>query len=227
MDAVTVTNVTKTFSDPHGVEKVLEHVSFSLEEGSFTALAGISGAGKTTIMHLLAGLLKPDSGEICVGGKDIQHFSETEASVFRRRHIAVVFQDPALLPGLTVEENIVLPVLLDTGRYLDSEKLEEILVSLSLTEKKTRYPRELSGGEKQKVVFARALFSDAELILADEPTARLDTRQSLEIAGMLKKCANLYHRTVLMATHDLKLAQICDHILEIKDGCVHSFGELL
>ena len=116
---------------------------------------------------------------------------------------------------------------MDTGRYFDIKKLEEILAALSLIEKKVCYPRELSGGEKQRVVLGRALFSDAELILADEPTARLDTRQSLEIMGMLKKCSNLYHRTVLMATHNQNLAQICDEILELKDGLIHSFGKAL
>ena len=145
----------------------------------------------------------------------------------RDSHIAVVFQEPALLPGLTVEENITLPVLMDTGKYLDGEKLENILSSLCLSGKKDRYPRQLSGGEKQRVVLGRALFSDTELILADEPTACLDTRQSLEIMGMLKKCATFYHRTVLMATHNLDLAQICDHILELKDGCIHSLGQTL
>lgn len=227
MEAVTVTDVKKVFPGPGGGETVLNHVSFSLEEGCFTALTGISGSGKTTILHLLAGLLKPDSGEIIVGGRNIQTMAEQEAAIFRRRHIAVVFQEPALLPGLTVEENITLPVLMDTGKYLDGEKLENILSSLCLSGKKDRYPRQLSGGEKQRVVLGRALFSDTELILADEPTACLDTRQSLEIMGMLKKCATFYHRTVLMATHNLDLAQICDHILELKDGCIHSLGQTL
>lgn len=227
MEAIIVTNLNKIFPGPGGGEKVLNQISFSLEEGHFAALVGISGSGKTTLLHLLAGLLKPDNGEILIAGRKIQNMTEQEATVFRRRHIAVIFQEPALLPDLTVEENIVLPVLMDTGRYFDIKKLEEILAALSLIEKKVCYPRELSGGEKQRVVLGRALFSDAELILADEPTARLDTRQSLEIMGMLKKCSNLYHRTVLMATHNQNLAQICDEILELKDGLIHSFGKAL
>lgn len=227
MEAIIVTNLNKIFPGPGGGEKVLNQISFSLEEGRFAALVGISGSGKTTLLHLLAGLLKPDNGEILIAGRKIQNMTEQEATVFRRRHIAVIFQEPALLPDLTVEENIVLPVLMDTGRYFDIKKLEEILAALSLIEKKVCYPRELSGGEKQRVVLGRALFSDAELILADEPTARLDTRQSLEIMGMLKKCSNLYHRTVLMATHNQNLAQICDEILELKDGLIHSFGKAL
>lgn len=227
MEAIIVTNLNKIFPGPGGGEKVLNQISFSLEEGRFAALVGISGSGKTTLLHLLAGLLKPDNGEILIAGRKIQNMTKQEATVFRRRHIAVIFQEPALLPDLTVEENIVLPVLMDTGRYFDIKKLEEILAALSLIEKKVCYPRELSGGEKQRVVLGRALFSDAELILADEPTARLDTRQSLEIMGMLKKCSNLYHRTVLMATHNQNLAQICDEILELKDGLIHSFGKAL
>ena len=227
MEAIIVTNLNKIFPGPGGGEKVLNQISFSLEEGRFAALVGISGSGKTTLLHLLAGLLKPDNGEILIAGRKIQNMTEQEATVFRRRHIAVIFQEPALLPDLTVEENIVLPVLMETGRYFDIKKLEELLAALSLIEKKVCYPRELSGGEKQRVVLGRALFSDAELILADEPTARLDTRQSLEIMGMLKKCSNLYHRTVLMATHNQNLAQICDEILELKDGLIHSFGKAL
>lgn len=223
MEAVTVTGVSKTFPGPGVGEAVLKDITFSLEEGTFTALTGISGSGKTTLLHLLAGLQRPDAGRITVAGRDIQKMSEKEAALFRRRHIAVVFQEGALLPGLTVEENIALPLLMDTGRLLDENRLEEILHSLYLYDKRKRYPAELSGGEKQRAVFGRALFSDAELILADEPAARLDTRQSLDTMGMLKKCAGLYQRTVLMATHNTDLAQICDRILELREGCIHSF----
>ena len=117
---------------------------------------------------------------------------------------------------------MILPVVMDTGRLLDEEKLNQILETLSLTGQRNRYPAELSGGERQRAVFGRALFSEAELILADEPAARLDTRQSLELMGMLKRCAKVWHRTILMATHDLDLAQICDETLELRDGCIWS-----
>ena len=169
MEAVKVTCLKKAFPGPLGpeeMEDVLKGVSFTLKEGSFTALTGSSGSGKTTLLHLLAGFLTADSGTICLLGRQLQGMS-------------------------------------------------------ALSGKLGRYPAELSGGERQRCVFARALFSDAELILADEPAARLDTRQSLELMGALKECAHTWHRTVLMATHNLDLAQICDRELEIRDGVIH------
>ena len=221
MEAVKVADLQKAFPGPPGTEEVLKSVSFSLEEGSFTALTGISGSGKTTLIHLLAGFLKADAGSISLLGRDIQAMNAKEASIFRRRHVSMIFQEPALLPSLTVEENIVLPIVMDTGRLLDTDRLEQIMDSLLLTEKRRRYPAELSGGEKQRCICARALFSDTELILADEPAARLDTRQALELTGALKECTRTWHRTVLMATHNLDLAQICDRELEIRDGVIH------
>ena len=224
MEAVKVTCLKKAFPGPLGpeeMEDVLKGVSFTLKEGSFTALTGSSGSGKTTLLHLLAGFLTADSGTICLLGRQLQGMSPKEAAIFRRRHVSMVFQEAALIPSLTVEENIVLPLVMDTGRLLDQDRLAGILDALSLSGKLGRYPAELSGGERQRCVFARALFSDTELILADEPAARLDTRQSLELMGALKECAHTWHRTVLMATHNLDLAQICDRELEIRDGVIH------
>lgn len=220
MEAVKVARVRKAFIGNAGVQEVLKDVTFSLEEGTFTALTGISGAGKTTLLHLLAGLQKPDEGEIMLAGRQLQTMSEKETALFRRRHIAMVLQESLLLPGLTVEENIILPGVMDTGRFLDKRRLEEVLSILRLSAHRQKYPTELSGGERQRTVFGRAMFSDAELILADEPAARLDTRQSLELTGSLKQCAKIWHRTILMATHDLGLAQFCDRVLELKDGIV-------
>ncbi len=220
MEAVKVAGVRKAFIGNAGVQEVLKDVTFSLEEGTFTALTGISGAGKTTLLHLLAGLQKPDEGEIMLAGRQLQTMSEKETALFRRRHIAMVLQESLLLPGLTVEENIILPGVMDTGRFLDKRRLEEVLSILRLSAHRQKYPTELSGGERQRTVFGRAMFSDAELILADEPAARLDTRQSLELTGSLKQCAKIWHRTILMATHDLGLAQFCDRVLELKDGIV-------
>ena len=224
MEAVKVTCLKKAFPGPLGpeeMEDVLKGVSFTLKEGSFTALTGSSGSGKTTLLHLLAGFLTADSGTICLLGRQLQGMSPKEAAIFRRRHVSMVFQEAALIPSLTVEENIVLPLVMDTGRLLDQDRLVRILDALALSGKLGRYPAELSGGERQRCVFARALFSDAELILADEPAARLDTRQSLELMGALKECAHTWHSTVLMATHNLDLAQICDRELEIRDGVIH------
>lgn len=218
MEAIRVQGVGKTYGNGPKKESILRDVSFALEEGSFTALTGISGSGKTTLLHLLAGLQDPEAGEIFLLGRNMREMTKKERILFRRRHVSLVLQEAALLPNLTVEENLALPVVMDTGRLVEEEKLERILKDLALAEARNRYPVQLSGGERQRAVFGRALFSEAEILLADEPCARLDRRQSLETVGMLKRCAGLWGRTVLMATHDLDLAQICDQILTLEDG---------
>lgn len=218
MEILKVQGLKKRFTDRGEGEPVLSGASFRLEEGTFTALTGISGAGKTTLIHLLAGLQEPDGGQVYLLGRDLGEMKEEERTLFRRRHISLVLQEGALLPGLTVEENILLPMAMDTGRLVEEERLEQILEALGLTRLRRRFPARLSGGERQRVVLGRALLSDAEIILADEPCARLDRRQSLEIMGLLKECAGTWNRTVLMATHDLDLAQICDQILVLRDG---------
>lgn len=218
MEILKVQGLKKRFTDRGEGEPVLSGASFRLEEGTFTALTGISGAGKTTLIHLLAGLQEPDGGQVYLLGRDLGEMKEEERTLFRRRHISLVLQEGALLPGLTVEENILLPLTMDTGRLVEEERLEQILEALGLTRLRRRFPARLSGGERQRVVLGRALLSDAEIILADEPCARLDRRQSLEIMGLLKECAGTWNRTVLMATHDLDLAQICHQILVLRDG---------
>ena len=218
MEAIRVQGVWKTYGNGPEKESILRDVSFAQEEGSFTALTGISGSGKTTLLHLLAGLQDPEAGEIFLLGRNMREMIKKERILFRRRHVSLVLQESALLPNLTVEENLALPVVMDTGRLVEEEKLERILKDLALAEARNRYPAQLSGGERQRAVFGRALFSEAEILLADEPCARLDRRQSLETVGMLKRCVGLWGRTVLMATHDLDLAQICDRILTLEDG---------
>ena len=203
MEAIRVQGVWKTYGNGPEKESILRDVSFALEEGSFTALTGISGSGKTTLLHLLAGLQDSEAGEIFLLGRNMREMIKKERILFRRRHVSLVLQEAALLPNLTVEENLALPVVRDTGRQLEEEKLERILKDLALAEARNRYPAQLSGGERQRAVFGRALFSEAEILLADEPCARLDRRQSLETVGMLKRCVGLWGRTVLMATHDL------------------------
>lgn len=218
MEILKVQGLKKRFTDRGEGEPVLSRASFRLEEGTFTALTGISGAGKTTLIHLLAGLQEPDGGQVYLLGRDLGEMKEEERTLFRRRHISLVLQEGALLPGLTVEENILLPMAMDTGRLVEEERLEQILEALGLTRLRRRFPARLSGGERQRVVLGRALLSDAEIILADEPCARLDRRQSVEIMGFLKECAGTWNRTVLMATHDLDLAQVCHQILVLRDG---------
>lgn len=225
MEILKVTNLQKTFFGREVNVPVLKQVSFSLEEGSFTALTGISGSGKTTLLHLLAGLIDADKGSISFAGNHMSNLSEKERYLFRRRYIGMIFQQSSLLPNLTVEENLVLPVILDRGRIPDKERLDRILRLLKLQEQKDRYPFELSGGEKQRAAFGRAVFPRPSLILADEPCAHLDIRQSLETMFLLQECAKHENQTVLIATHNLSLAQLCDRILELKDGyMIHSFG---
>lgn len=225
MKILKVTNLQKTFFGREVNVPVLKQVSFSLEEGSFTALTGISGSGKTTLLHLLAGLIDADKGSISFAGNHLSNLSENERYLFRRRYIGMIFQQSSLLPNLTVEENLILPVILDRGRIPDEERLDRILRLLKLQEQKDRYPFELSGGEKQRAAFGRAVFPRPSLILADEPCAHLDIRQSLETMFLLQECAKHENQTVLMATHNLSLAQLCDRILELKDGyIIHSFG---
>ena len=226
MEILKVQGLKKRFTGRGEGEPVLSGASFRLEEGTFTALTGISGAGKTTLIHLLAGLQEPDGGQVYLLSRDLGEMKEEERTLFRRRHISLVLQEGALLPGLTVEENILLPLTMDTGRLVEEERLEQILEALGLTRLRRRFPARLSGGERQRIAIARAILHDprllildeAEIILADEPCARLDRRQSLEIMGLLKECAGTWNRTVLMATHDLDLAQICDQILVLRDG---------
>ena len=218
MEILKVQGLKKRFTGRGEGEPALSGASFRLEEGTFTALTGISGAGKTTLIHLLAGLQEPDGGQVYLLGRDLGEMKEEERPLFRRRHISLVLQEGALLPGLTVEENILLPMAMDTGRLVEEERLEQILEALGLTRLRRRFPARLSGGERQRVVLGRALLSDAEIILADEPCARLDRRQSVEIMGFLKECAGTWNRTVLMATHDLDLAQVCHQILVLRDG---------
>lgn len=225
MEILKVTNLQKTFFGREVNVPVLKQVSFSLEEGSFTALTGISGSGKTTLLHLLAGLIDADKGSISFAENHLSNLSENERYLFRRRYIGMIFQQSSLLPNLTVEENLILPVILDRGRIPDEERLDRILRLLKLQEQKDRYPFELSGGEKQRAAFGRAVFPRPSLILADEPCAHLDIRQSLETMFLLQECAKHENQTVLMATHNLSLAQLCDRILELKDGyIIHSFG---
>lgn len=225
MEILKVTNLQKTFFGREVNVPVLKQVSFSLEEGSFTALTGISGSGKTTLLHLLAGLIDADKGSISFTENHLSNLSENERYLFRRRYIGMIFQQSSLLPNLTVEENLILPVILDRGRIPDEERLDRILRLLKLQEQKDRYPFELSGGEKQRAAFGRAVFPRPSLILADEPCAHLDIRQSLETMFLLQECAKHENQTVLMATHNLSLAQLCDRILELKDGyIIHSFG---
>ena len=217
MEAIRVQGVWKTYGNGPEKESILRDVSFALEEGVLLPSPAFP-VPERRLSFIYLRVCRSGGREIFLLGRNMREMIKKERILFRRRHVSLVLQEAALLPNLTVEENLALPVVMDTGRLVEEEKLERILKDLALAEARNRYPAQLSGGERQRAVFGRALFSEAEILLADEPCARLDRRQSLETVGMLKRCVGLWGRTVLMATHDLDLAQICDRILTLEDG---------
>lgn len=198
--------------------EVLKGVEFSVAQGEFVAILGASGSGKTTFLHTLAGFEKPDAGRIWIGGYPLHQMKEKEKTIFRRRNIGFVFQESSLIPTLNVEENIVLQAAFDSGAYFDQKMLDALVSYLKLERVRVRYPHELSGGERQRTAVARAVYGNTKVIMADEPTANLDSQQSLEVAVLLKQCCRKYHQTILMATHNPVIAQICDRAVRLEDG---------
>lgn len=212
-------NLRKYYRQGDHVTKALDGVSLSVDAGEFVAVVGTSGSGKSTLLHMLGGLDTPTSGDIIVGGKRLSKKGEEQMAVFRRRHIGFVFQNYNLVPILNVYENIVLPVQLD-GRRADKDFLEEIVRSLGLQDKLQSLPNNLSGGQQQRVSIARALLTKPEIILADEPTGSLDSRNGQEIIRLLKESNRAYHQTLILVTHDENIALQADRIITIADGQV-------
>ena len=195
----------------------LNHVSFSVEEGEFVTILGPSGSGKSTLLHLLGGVDKPTSGKVYIGGQSIYEMKERELTAFRRREIGQIYQFYNLIPVLNVEENICLPMLLD-HRQAERKDLDELLDLLGLTERVNHLPSELSGGQQQRVAIGRALISKPKLILADEPTGNLDQKNSREIIKLFRELNEKYGQTILLITHDEKIAEQAERILVIEDG---------
>ena len=195
----------------------LNHVSFSVEEGEFVTILGPSGSGKSTLLHLLGGVDKPTSGKVYIGGQSIYEMKERELTAFRRREIGQIYQFYNLIPVLNVEENICLPMLLD-HRQAERKDLDELLDLLGLTERVNHLPSELSGGQQQRVAIGRALISKPKLILADEPTGNLDQKNSREIIKLFRELNEKYGQTILLITHDEKIAEHAERILVIEDG---------
>ena len=195
----------------------LNHVSFSVEEGEFVTILGPSGSGKSTLLHLLGGVDKPTSGKVYIGGRSIYEMKERELTAFRRREIGQIYQFYNLIPVLNVEENICLPMLLD-HRQAERKDLDELLELLGLTERVNHLPSELSGGQQQRVAIGRALISKPKLILADEPTGNLDQKNSREIIKLFRELNEKYGQTILLITHDEKIAEQAERILVIEDG---------
>ncbi|MBN1777079.1 MAG: ABC transporter ATP-binding protein [Clostridiales bacterium] len=217
MKILQVEGLTKVYGKGDAQVKALDNVSFSVEKGEFIAVVGASGSGKSTLMHLIGGVDRPTTGKVQVDGKDIFTMNESNLAIFRRRNIGLIYQFYNLIPTLTAEENISLPYLLDRRRP-NPEKLLEILGLLALTDRRTHLPGQLSGGQQQRVSIGRALINDPAVILADEPTGNLDSRKSRSIMELFKMFNRQYNQTLLIITHDEKIALQADRILTLEDG---------
>jgi len=217
MSILQVNDLRKTYGKGDAVVNALDGVSFSVEKGEFVAIIGASGSGKSTLMHLIGGVDRPTSGSVFVDGNEIFKSNESELAIFRRRNIGLIYQFYNLVPTLTAEENISLPRLLDK-RKPDKAKLNAILETTGLTNRRKHLPNELSGGQQQRVSIGRALINDPAIILADEPTGNLDSKSSREIIDLLKLSNKRYNQTLLIITHDEKVALQADRIITISDG---------
>ncbi|RGY79779.1 ABC transporter ATP-binding protein [Dorea sp. AM58-8] len=217
MEVLRTEDLTREYGFGDNKVIALNHVSFSVEEGEFVTILGPSGSGKSTLLHLLGGVDKPTSGKVYIGGQSIYEMEERELTAFRRREIGQIYQFYNLIPVLNVEENICLPMLLD-HRQAERKDLDELLELLGLTERVNHLPSELSGGQQQRVAIGRALINKPKLILADEPTGNLDQKNSREIIKLFRELNEKYGQTILLITHDEKIAEHAERILVIEDG---------
>lgn len=223
MNIVKTVDLTKTYKG--GVEvNALSNVNFELEKGDLVAIIGDSGSGKSTLVHLLAGVDTPTSGDIFIQDKNITKFTKDEMTIFRRRNIGVVYQFFNLIPNINVRKNILLPLLLD-NKKVDEEYLKEILSILGIEGKLDRYPKQLSGGEQQRVAIARSLITRPAIILADEPTGNLDRKNSEEITGLFRLVNKRLNSTIMIITHDEKVANSCDKVYRMVDGRLNFLGD--
>jgi putative ABC transport system ATP-binding protein len=223
MNLLEVKSVSKTYGSRETAVHALKDVSFSVPKGEFAAVVGESGSGKSTLLNMLGALDTPTDGKVFIDGCDIFAMKERELTVFRRRNIGFIFQAFHLIPELTVEQNILFPVLLDYQKP-DRKYLEELLSVLGLKERRGHLPGQLSGGQQQRTAIGRALFTRPSLILADEPTGNLDSRNSSEVIALLKKASGKYEQTIVMITHNRSIAQIADRVLQVSDGVMTDFG---
>lgn len=223
MDLLEVQDLCKTYGSGETAVHALRRATFSVPKGEFVAVVGESGSGKSTLLNLIGALDTPTSGRVQIDGKDIFSMKERNLTVFRRRNIGFIFQSFNLIPELTVEQNIVFPVLLDYQKP-DKTYLEELLTVLGLRERRHHLPSQLSGGQQQRVAIGRALFTRPALILADEPTGNLDTQNTSEVITLLKEASRRYEQTILMITHSRALSQTADRILQVSDGVLTDFG---
>lgn len=217
MEILKVENLSKAYGKGETEVKALDEVSFSVEKGEFVAIVGPSGSGKSTMLHMLGGVDRPTSGKVYIDGTDIYSLDNNKLAIFRRRQIGLIYQFYNLIPILNVEENISLPVLLD-GKEVDKKRIDEIIGTLGLNNRLKHLPNQLSGGQQQRVSIGRSLINNPAIILADEPTGNLDSKNSKEILDLLKFSNKKYNQTLIMITHDQNIALEADRIIRIEDG---------
>ena len=217
MTLIEVKNLNKIYGSGEAEVKALKNINLNIEQGEFVAIVGQSGSGKSTLLHLIGGVDIPSSGEVIIDGKNIYKLKEKVLSILRRRKLGFIFQFFNLIPVLTVQENIEMPVLLDNEK-IDKKYMSELLRILGLEERKNNYPSQLSGGQQQRVSIGRALANKPSIILADEPTGNLDSKNSKEVLELLKYCAKKYNQTLILITHDINIAKSADRVITIEDG---------
>lgn len=217
MKILEVTNLCKTYGKGDTMVKALDNVSFSVEKGEFVAIIGPSGSGKSTFLHILGGVDVPTSGSVVINQTDISNLDETALAIFRRRQIGLIYQFYNLIPILTVKENLTLPLLLD-GRKPDEKQIDTLVKRLGLEHRLDHLPNQLSGGQQQRVSIGRALVNNPALMLADEPTGNLDSENSKEIISLLRQFNKEFNQTVIIITHDEKIANSADRVITIEDG---------
>ena len=217
MEILKAQNIIKEYANGDKKLYALNDVSFTIEQGEFVAIVGASGSGKSTLLHILGGIDKPTNGKVYINGTDISSLKKDKLTIFRRRNIGIVYQFYNLIPTLNVEDNITLPILLD-NKHINKEKLNKLINLLGLENRRTALPSELSGGEEQRVSIGRALINEPVIVLADEPTGNLDSKSSKEIVDIFKYYNKAYKQTLIMVTHDERIALQADRIIEIRDG---------
>ena len=217
MNILEVKNLSKIYGKGDTLVKAVDDVSFTVEQGEFVAIIGPSGSGKSTLLHIIGGVDTPTTGNVIIDGTDITKLKESPLSIFRRRQIGLVYQFYNLIPILTVEENLTLPLLLD-GRKPNKEQIDYLVSNLGLGDRLKHLPNQLSGGQQQRVSIGRAFANNPALLLADEPTGNLDSENSKEIVALLRKFNREHNQTVIMITHDERIAQSADRIIAIEDG---------
>ncbi|MBT2770981.1 ABC transporter ATP-binding protein [Halomonas sp. ISL-60] len=217
MEILKTINLCKTYGTAETKVDALKEVNFSVNQGEFVAIVGASGSGKSSLLHLLGGVDEPSQGQVIIDNTDLYSQSELELALFRRRKIGFIFQSYNLIPVLTTEENITLPMLLE-NKKVDKSYIEELLDVLGLSDRRKHLPSQLSGGQQQRTAIGRALINKPSIILADEPTGNLDSKHSKEIVDLLTFSVKKYNQTLIMITHDLNIAQKADRVLSIKDG---------